>query len=60
MDARQEITAPFPGLLQEEYLGTRMTERTAKDLRPSEEPHLSEYDKEIADSFPASDPPAQP
>jgi len=60
MDARQKITAPSQELLEEEYAEARMTERTGKDLRPSEEAHLSEYDKEIADSFPASDPPAQP
>jgi hypothetical protein len=30
------------------------------DVTSTDDPTLSEYDKEMADSFPASDPPAQP
>lgn len=31
-----------------------------KDRKDSEEAKLTEYDKTLADSFPASDPPVQP
>jgi len=33
---------------------------SADDVPSPDEPTLSEYDKELADSFPASDPPSQP
>jgi hypothetical protein len=61
MDARQEMTTPPDALVEEKHPGGKVVvEHTVRDRRPSEEAHLSEYDKEIADSFPASDPPAQP
>jgi hypothetical protein len=60
MDAQQEMTTPPDALVEEKLPGGKVVERTVRDRRPSEEAHLSEYDKEIADSFPASDPPAQP
>jgi hypothetical protein len=34
-------------------------EKEAEEAREADE-HLDDYDKEVADSFPASDPPAQP
>jgi hypothetical protein len=33
---------------------------TSDSVVSSDDPTLTEYDKEIADSFPASDPPSQP
>ena len=35
-------------------------EDDADTITSSDDPSLSEYDKTMADSFPASDPPAQP
>lgn len=52
MDEKKETSAIPPAERAE-------VEKEAEEAREADE-QLDDYDKELADSFPASDPPAQP
>ena len=66
MVANMRIHEQHPGedlaieAVEQETAAFQKRPASSKDMRPSDEAHLSEYDKELADSFPASDPPSQP